>query len=70
MTKDKNCGNCNFWNAQLEDSKGQEAYGECRRYPPTDKQSGSIFVGYKDHIMEVSKWEIITNKDCWCGEWK
>jgi hypothetical protein len=67
------CLLCKFWANQLDDKKGDPLFGECRRYPPSQKQSGQILLTYtKDAMygMDVSQFEIITYKDDWCGEYK
>ena len=68
----KKCGNCIFWCNQLDDKDGKPAYGECRRYPPTYKQNGSI-MGYEnarqmEYMMDTSPFEIIMHCNSWCGE--
>lgn len=69
-----NCNLCKYWCCQLDDHNGEEHYGECRRYPPTQKQNGAIlsfdsFSGTR-HCMDTSAFEIITHRHHWCGEYK
>jgi hypothetical protein len=57
----------------LDDEKGDPLFGECRRYPPSQKKSGEIVdSGAKGerYMMDWSRFEIITYKDDWCGEYK
>jgi len=65
------CKDCKFWNESLDDDNGRAAYGECRRFPPTQKQTGSIVhVGRVDQsfMIDCSQFEIITHANHWCGE--
>ena len=66
------CGNCAYWQNQVDDSDKKPAYGECRRYPPTYKQNGRIVgIDHYDHteyMMDVSPFEIIMHESSWCGE--
>ena len=68
------CCECKFWLGQLVDDDGVDAYGECMRYPPTTKQDGSILTissySKKHYLMDTSKFEIITHRDQWCGEYQ
>ena len=68
------CGECKYWQGRLEDDDGVEAYGECRRYPPTTKQTGAIvqMQSYSNTIftMDTSKFETITYRSDWCGEFQ
>ena len=70
----KICGKCRYWCGTMEDREGVDAYGECRRYPPTQKRSGQIISfgeinGEAQLGIELSDWEIITHRLNWCGEW-
>lgn len=56
MTKERNCGNCVFYNPDSRPSrKGKE--GHCRRYPP-------VITGH-----ETSEWPD-TAIYLWCGEFQ
>ena len=64
------CETCKFWDNQLDDQRGNPAYGECRRYPPSTKVSGKIqSATYGGHFMVTSNFETITHNDDWCGEY-
>jgi len=66
------CNNCKFWYELLDDEKGNPAYGQCRRFPPTTKQTGEIFyvgLANQNHMVDCSKFEVITHAVNWCGEY-
>ena len=69
----KVCETCKYWQGQIEDN-GVDTYGECRRYPPTTKQTGAIVeigsYSKTTFMMDTSKFETITWRLDWCGEWR
>jgi hypothetical protein len=60
------CSGCKFWSKSGEDAgdgHGNSAYGECRRYPPTDRTEGED----GDETVFLPPF---TLADEWCGEFK
>ena len=65
------CKNCKFWEWVLDGSKGEPWIGECRRYPPTQKQDGEIYQSVSGApYMRVSEFEILTKDNMSCGEYQ
>jgi len=65
------CEKCKFWESALDDPKGNPWMGECRRYPPTQKQDGEIYKSVNGVLyMRVSQFEIITYHNSYCGEYE
>lgn len=64
------CENCKFWCKLFAGADGTIPYGECRRYPPVQKQDGAVIYSeaYDDHRINTSQWEIFTYGADWCGE--
>lgn len=64
------CEDCKFWCKVFNGSDQFFSYGECRRYPPVQKQDGNIV--YREvsdnYSINTSQWEIFTRNDDWCGE--
>ena len=65
------CKDCKFWSLDLENDRNEPWIGECRRYPPTQKQDGEILNSNMGHVyMRTSKFEIYTYFHDYCGEYK
>jgi hypothetical protein len=67
----KVCENCNFWcKIYTDDEDKFVSYGECRRYPPVQKQRGKVVYNeISDYLsINTSRWEIFTYNNDWCGE--
>ena len=67
----RNCKYCKFW-YEIHIDERSFSYGECRRYPPVQKQSGDVIyqAACDDHVIITSHWEIFTHGANWCGEFK
>lgn len=65
------CKNCKFWELVLDGPKGKPWIGECRRYPPTQKQDGEIYQSVNGvPYMRISQFEILTDQSSYCGEYQ